>query len=107
MFDDEVHRNAIKDFVAFLRTITTQKNIAFFSDVSREYVRHLGKGEKIPTIKVFFNMIEAAGLDLKEGASLYIDFLEKQKTALAAERSKGLDYIKRVHAKKDSAKKNL
>lgn len=106
MFDDEVHRNAIKDFVAFLRTITTQKNIAFFSDVSREYVRHLGKGEKIPTIKVFFNMIEAAGLDLKEGASLYIDFLEKQKTALAAERSKGLDYIKRVHAKKDSAKKN-
>ena len=106
MFDDEVHRNAIKDFVAFLRTITTQKNIAFFSDVSREYVRHLGKGEKIPTIKVFFNMIEAAGLDLKEGVSLYIDFLEKQKTALAADNSKGLNYIKRVHAKKDSAKKN-
>ncbi len=106
MFDDEVHRNAIKDFVAFLRTITTQKNIAFFSDVSREYVRHLGKGEKIPTIKVFFNMIEAAGLDLKEGVSLYIDFLEKQKTALAADNGKGLDYIKRVHAKKDSAKKN-
>ncbi|MBR4558403.1 MAG: hypothetical protein IKO21_02365 [Fibrobacter sp.] len=106
MFDDEVHRNAIKDFVAFLRTITTQKNIAFFSDVSREYVRHLGKGEKIPTIKVFFNMIEAAGLDLKEGASLYIDFMEKQKISLAADNGKGLDYIKRVHAKKDSAKKN-
>ena len=51
-------------------------------------------------------MIEAAGLDLKEGASLYIDFLEKQKTALAADNGKGLDYIKRVHAKKDSAKKN-
>ena len=106
MFDDEVHRNAIKDFVAFLRTITTQKNIALFRDVSREYVRHLGKGEKIPTIKVFFNMIEAAGLDLKEGASLYIDFMEKQKISLAADNGKGLDYIKRVHAKKDSAKKN-
>ena len=78
MFDDEVHKNAMKDFIAFLRTMTTQKNIAFFSDVSREYIRHLGKGEKIPTVRVFFNMIEAAGLDLKEGTNLYIDFLHAQ-----------------------------
>lgn len=106
MFDDEIHKNAIKDFIAFLRTMTTQKNIAFFSDVSREYLRHLGKGDQIPTIRVFFNIIESAGLDLKEGAALYVDFLEKQKAALAADNGKGLDYIKRVHAKKDSAKKN-
>ena len=105
MFDDEIHKNAIKDFIAFLRTITTQKNIAFFSDVSREYVRHLGKGDQIPTIRVFFNIIESAGLDLKEGAALYVDFLEKQKAALAADNGKGLNYIKRIRPKKDSAKK--
>ena len=105
MFDDDVHKNAMKDFIAFLRTITTQKNIAFFSDVSREYVRHLGKGEKIPTLKVFFNMIEAAGLDLKEGANLYIDFLHAQEAAMAADKSKNLDYIKRIKSKKDSGKK--
>ena len=72
MFDDEVYKNAMKEFIAFLRTLNTQKNIAFFSDVSREYIRHLGKGEKIPTIRVFFNIIEAAGMDLEEGLHLYI-----------------------------------
>ena len=41
MFDDEDHKRAIKDFIAYLRTITTQKNLAFFSDVSREYVKYL------------------------------------------------------------------
>ena len=79
MFDDDVHKNAMKEFIAFLRTMTTQKNIAFFSDVSREYVRELGNGEKIPTIKVFFSIIESAGLDLLEGTSLYIDFLKNRK----------------------------
>lgn len=106
MLDDEVHKNAMKEFIAFLRTMTTQKNIAFFSDVSREYVRHLGKGDKIPTIKVFFGIIEAAGLDLKEGASLYIDFLQKEKMALAADRKKGLEYIKKLKTKDDPEKKN-
>lgn len=105
MFDDDVHRNAMKEFIAFLRTMTSQKNIAFFSDVSREYVRDLGKGENIPTIKVFFNLIEAAGLDLKEGASIYIDFLQKQKMALAADRQKGLEYIKKLK-KKNPDKRN-
>ena len=42
---------------------------------------------------LFFNMLDAAGIDLNEGANLYIDFLKKQKMALAAERSKGLDYV--------------
>lgn len=42
---------------------------------------------------LFFNMLDAAGIDLNEGANLYIDFLKKQKIALAAERSKGLDYV--------------
>ena len=106
MFDDEVHKNAMKEFVAFLRTINTQKNIAFFSDVSREYVRHLGKGEKIPTIRVFFNIIEAAGLDLKEGLGIYIDYLQKQKMALAADRTKGLEYVKNLKAGKIRPKKN-
>ncbi len=100
MYDDEVYKNALKDFIAFLRTINTQKNIAFFSDVSREYVRHIGKGEKIPTVKVFFNMIEAAGMDLKEGVSLFIDYLGQQKNALAADRGKGLEYVKKLKAKK-------
>ena len=95
MFDEDVHKNALKAFIAFLRTKTTQKNIAFFSDISREYVRHLGKGKKIPTIKVFFNIIEAAGLDLKEGLGIYIDYLQQQKISLAADRSKGLDYVKK------------
>ena len=104
MFDEEVHKNALKAFIAFLRTKTTQKNIAFFSDISREYVRHLGKGEKIPTIKVFFNIIEAAGLDLKEGLGIYIDYLQEQKISLAADRSKGLEYVKRLKSK--TSKKN-
>ena len=104
MFDDEVHKNALKEFIAFLRTRNTQKNNAFFSDISREYVRHLGKGEKIPTIKVFFNIIEAAGLDLKEGLGIYIDYLQEQKLSLAADRSKGLEYVKRLKSK--TSKKN-
>jgi hypothetical protein len=104
MFDEKVHKNAVKELIAFLRTKTTQKNIAFFSDISREYVRHLGKGEKIPTIKVFFNIIEAAGLDLKEGLGIYIDYLQEQKISLAADRSKGLEYVKRLKSK--TSKKN-
>ena len=104
MFDEDVHKNALKAFIAFLRTKTTQKNIAFFSDISREYVRHLGKGKKIPTIKVFFNIIEAAGLDLKEGLGIYIDYLQQQKISLAADRSKGLEHVKRLKSK--TPKKN-
>ena len=104
MFDEKVHKNAVKELIAFLRTKTTQKNIAFFSDISREYVRHLGKGKKIPTIKVFFNIIEAAGLDLKEGLGIYIDYLQQQKISLAADRSKGLEYVKRLKSK--TPKKN-
>ena len=104
MFDEDVHKNALKAFIAFLRTKTTQKNIAFFSDISREYVRHLGKGKKIPTIKVFFNIIEAAGLDLKEGLGIYIDYLQQQKISLAADRNKGLEYVKRLKSK--TPKKN-
>ena len=106
MFDDEVHKNAMKDFIAFLRTRNTQKNIAFFSDISREYIRHLGKGEKIPTIRVFFNIIEAAGLDLKEGLSIYIDYLQKEKLALAADRAKGLEYVNKLKSGKIRPKKN-
>ncbi|MBR5412898.1 MAG: hypothetical protein IK114_07630 [Fibrobacter sp.] len=106
MFDDEVHKNAMKEFITFLRTLNTQKNIAFFSDVSREYIRHLGKGEKIPTIRIFFNIIEAAGMDLKEGLSLYIDYLQKQKMTLAADRSKGLEYVHKLKAGKIRPKKN-
>ena len=106
MFDENVHKNAIKELIAFLRTKTTQKNIAFFSDISREYVRHLGKGEKIPTIKVFFNIIEAAGIDLKEGLGIYIDFLQKQKMALAADHAKGLEYVKKLKSGKIRPKKN-
>lgn len=106
MFDDEVHKNALKEFIAFLRTHNTQKNIAFFSDISREYVRHLGKGEKIPTIRIFFNIIEAAGLDLKEGLGIYIDYLQKQKMALAADHAKGLEYVKKLKSGKIRPKKN-
>jgi len=106
MFDNEVYKNAMKDFIAFLRTLNTQKNIAFFSDVSREYIRHLGKGEKIPTIRVFFNIIEAAGMDLEEGLHLYISYLQKQKMALAADRSKGLEYIKKLKSGKNPPKKH-
>ena len=96
MFDEEVHKNALKEFIAFLRTMTTQKNIAFFSDVSREYVRDLGKGEKIPTIKVFFSIIESA-------FTFYADGLTN--LTLAADRSKGLDYVKKLKAKKGDAKR--
>ena len=104
MFDENVHKNAMKALIAFLRTKTTQKNIAFFSDVSREYVRRLGKGEKIPTIMTFFSMLDSAGIDLKEGASLYVDFLEQQKIALAADKSKGLDYVKKNKPKNGKKK---
>ena len=62
MFDDEDHKRALRDFIAYLRTFSSQKNIAFFSDTSREYLRNLGKGERIPSVNVFFNIIEVAGL---------------------------------------------
>lgn len=106
MFDDEDHKRALKDFIAYLRTITTQKNLAFFSDISREHVRTLGKGEVVPSIKVFFNMIEAAGLDIVEGTEKYLEFVKEQHTALAAERNAGLNYVKRLKSKNDSSKKD-
>ena len=95
MFDEKVHKNAVKELIAFLRTKTTQKNLSFFCDVSREYIRQLGKGNRIPSVVLFFNMLDAAGIDLNEGANLYIDLLKQQKMALAADRSKGLDYVKK------------
>ena len=100
MFDEEYHKRAIKDFIAYLRTITSQKNLAFFSDISREYVRSLGKGEGIPTVKVLFNIIEAAGLDISEGIQQYIAFLQKQHTAMAAEKNAGLSYIRKTKSSK-------
>ena len=101
MFDEEDHKNAMKDFIAYLRTITTQKNLAFFSDVSREYMRNLGKGEGIPTVKVFFGIIEAAGLSPIEGTAKYLEFLQDNHTAMAAEKNSGLNYI---HKTKNSDK---
>ena len=96
MFDDEDHKRAIRDFIAYLRTITTQKNLAFFSDVSREYLRNLGKGEGIPSVKVFFNIIEAAGLDPIDGAQRYLDYLRTHHVAIAAERISSRSYIQRI-----------
>ncbi|WP_297700591.1 hypothetical protein [uncultured Fibrobacter sp.] len=93
MFDDEDHKRAIKDFIAYLRTITTQKNLAFFSDVSREYVRSLGKGEGIPSVKVFFGLIEAAGLNIIEGTQKYLEILQSQHLAQVAEKGVALNYI--------------
>ncbi len=106
MFDENVHKNAIKELIAFLRTKTTQKNISFFCDVSREYIRRLGKGDGIPSIMLFFNMLDAAGVDLNEGANLYIDLLKKQKMALAADHAKGLEYVKKLKSGKIRPKKN-
>ena len=104
MFDENVHKNAIKELIAFLRTKTTQKNLSFFCDVSREYIRRLGKGDRIPSVMLFFNLLDAAGVDLNEGANLYIDFLKQQKIALAADRSKGLDYINKNKPKNGKKK---
>ena len=96
MFDEEDHKRAIKDFIAYLRTIKSQKNLAFFSDVSREYMRSLGKGEGIPTIKVFFSIIEAAELSPIEGTRKYLEFLENNHASLAAEKNAGLNYIRKL-----------
>ena len=94
MFSDEDYKRAIGDFVAYLRTITSQKNLAFFSDVSREYIRSLGKGEGIPTVKVFFSMIDAAGLDIIEGTRRYLSFLEESHKLQAAEKSAAINYVR-------------
>ena len=96
MFDDEDHKRAVKDFIAYLRTITTQKNLAFFSDLSREYLRNLGKGEGIPSVKVFFNLIEAAGLDPIDGTQRYLNYLRSHHAAIAAERISSRNYIQRT-----------
>lgn len=96
MFDDEVHKRAIKEFTSYLRTITTQKNIAFFSDLSREYVRQLEKGEKIPSVKVLCNMIEAAGLELHEGFKVYVNILQQQQVSIAADKKIGIHYIHKI-----------
>ena len=104
MFDENVHKNAMKALIALLRTKTTQKNLAFFCDVSREHIRQLGKGDKIPSVRLFFNMLDVAGIDLNEGANLYIDMLKQQKIALAADKSKGLDYVKKNKPKNGKKK---
>lgn len=96
MFDDEDHKRAVKDFIAYLRTITTQKNLAFFSDLSREYLRNLGKGEGIPSVKVFFNIIEAAGLDPIDGTLRYLNYLRSHHAAIAAERISSRNYIQKI-----------
>jgi len=96
MFDDEDHKRAVKDFIAYLRTITTQKNLAFFSDLSREYLRNLGKGAGIPSVKVFFNIIEAAGLDPIDGTRRYLNYLRSHHAAIAAERISSRNYIQRT-----------
>lgn len=79
MFDDELHKKALVEFLAYLRTCSSQRDIAFFSDHSREYIRKVGKGETIPSIKKFFDIIIAANVDLKEGLNLYVKMLEDQK----------------------------
>ena len=96
MFDDEDHKRALKDFIAYLRTFSSQKNIAFFSDISREYMRNLGKGARIPSIKVFFNIIEAAGLNPIDGTQKYLDYLKSYHVAIAAERISSRSYIQRI-----------
>ena len=55
---------------------------------------------------LFFNMLDAAGVDLNEGANLYIDLLKKQKMALAADHAKGLEYVKKLKSGKIRPKKN-
>ena len=96
MFDDEDHRRALRDFIAYLRRFSSQKDIAFFSDTSREYLRNLGKGARIPSVKVFFNIIEAAGLNPIEGAQKYLDYLRSYHVAIAAERNSGRNYIQTI-----------
>lgn len=85
MFDEDVYRKAMMQFISYLRTITSQKNIAFFSDCSREYIRNLGKGENIPSIRHFFNIIEATHIDLSEGTNLFIQMLREQQEIKKAE----------------------
>lgn len=86
----------MQEFISYLRTMTSQKNIAFFSDISREYVRGLGRGEKIPTVKVFFGMIEAAGLNLYEGTKVYINLLQQERVTMVAEKNGTANYLRNV-----------
>lgn len=108
MFDDEHYKEATRKFVLYLRTLTTQKKLAFYSDVSREYVRNLENGGKIPTVKTFFNMIEAAGLDLESGSKKFIDLLNESKQSIAADKKLALKYIRsaKVSNKQYSIKEN-
>lgn len=75
MFSEDAHKKAVIELMTYLRSISSQKNIAFFSDTSREYLRQLEKGNNIPTIRNLCGIIEAAGMELKEGLNLYVDML--------------------------------
>ena len=96
MFDDEDHRRALKDFIIYLRTFKTQERIVFLSDISREHIRNIGRGESIPTVKVFFSLIEAAGLTPAEGVQKYLELLQQNHDAIAAEKALARNYIKKI-----------
>lgn len=81
MFDDDAHKRAVVELIVYLRSISSQREIAFLSDTSREYLRKLEKGENIPTIKSLCSFIEAAGMDLKDGLCLYVDMLHGEQKA--------------------------
>lgn len=86
MFDENAHKKAIAEFITYLRTISSQKELAFFSDCSREYMRDLEKGKSIPTIRLLCNYIEAAHMDIKEGLCLYVDMLYGESKIVEAEK---------------------
>lgn len=93
MFDNEHYKNATMKFISYLRTLTTQKKLAFFCDISREYVRKLENGAGIPSVKTFFNMIDAAGLNLDYGSKKFIEFLNESKISVAADKKLALKYV--------------
>lgn len=84
----------MKRFMVYLRTTTSQSKLSFFSDVSREHIRCIEKGKKNPSVKVFINLINAAGLDVKEALCIFADMLnEEYESLLKSEKAAGLAYI--------------
>lgn len=94
MFAQEVHREALVRLMAKLRAAKPQCKLSFLSDTSREHIRNLEKGTKIPTIVTLLNVISASGLDLKETLCEFVDMLNEENDKFKG--AAGKEYIKKL-----------
>lgn len=102
MFSPEVHKEALIRLMAKLRSAKPQSRMAFDSNISREYIRCLEKGEKKPSVQTLIALIAASELDMKSTLCEFVDMLNEENDKFKA--NVGIDYVRNL--KKDSKPTN-